>query len=78
MLAQKMQPDYNAQDLVEIDNLYGVIKLMINGKTSKAFNLQVIFAEKGNEKLQASLKELSRLEHGTRAGIVEMEMKLRR
>lgn len=78
LLAQKMQPEYNAQDLVEIDNLNAVIKLMINGKTSKAFNMQVIFAERGKKELQEALKELSRLEHGTKNTIVEMEMKMRR
>ncbi len=78
LLAQKMQPDYNAQDLVEIDNLNAVIKLMINGKTSKAFNMRVIFADRGKKELQEALKELSRLEHGTKSSIVEMEMKMRR
>ena len=73
-----MQPEYNAQDLVEIDNLNAVIKLMINGKTSKAFNMKVIFAERGKKELQEALKELSRLEHGTKSTIVEMEMKMRR
>ncbi len=78
VLAQKMQPEYNAQDLADIDNLNAVIKLMINGKTSKAFNLQVMFADRGNKELQEALKELSRLEHGTKHSVVEMEMKMRR
>ena len=52
VIAQRMQPYYTAEDLVLVDNLKAVITLMINGKTSKAFNLQVIFANRPDLTLQ--------------------------
>lgn len=77
-LEPKMQPAYTAQDLSETDNLNAVVKLMIDGKTSKAFNTQVIFADREDPQLQKAVKELSRLRHGTKSTIVEMDMKHRR
>ena len=52
VIAQRLQPYYTAEDLVLVDNLKAVITLMINGKTSKAFNLQVIFANRPDLTLQ--------------------------
>lgn len=52
VIAQRMQPYYTAEDLVLVDNLKAVITLMINGKTSKAFNLEVIFADRSDLSLQ--------------------------
>jgi hypothetical protein len=52
IIAQRMQPYYTPEDLVLVDNLKAVITLMIKGKTSKAFNMQVIFADKPNPSLQ--------------------------
>lgn len=63
-VGQKMQPDYAPEDLAGIDNLKAIISLMISGKTSKAFNINVIFADRGNEELQKSMVELSRLKYG--------------
>ncbi|MGA1047261.1 MAG: TraM recognition domain-containing protein, partial [Minisyncoccia bacterium] len=52
IIAQRMQPYYTAEDLVSIDNLKGVLTLMINGKTSKAFNMEIIFANRSDLSLQ--------------------------
>jgi hypothetical protein len=55
-----MQPYYTAEDLVLIDNLKAVITLMINGKTSKAFNMEVIFANRSDLSLQQTVIMQSR------------------
>lgn len=60
VIAQRLQPYYTAEDLVLIDNLKAVITLMINGKTSKAFNLQVIFANRPDLTLQQQVMMQSR------------------
>jgi hypothetical protein len=60
VIAQRMQPYYTAEDLVLVDNLKAVITLMINGKTSKAFNLEVIFADRSDLALQQQVIMQSR------------------
>lgn len=60
VIAQRMQPYYTAEDLVLIDNLKAVITLMINGKTSKAFNMEVIFADRADPYLQQRVITQSR------------------
>ena len=60
IIAQRMQPYYTAEDLVLVDNLKAVITLMINGKTSKAFNLEVIFADRSDLNLQQQVIMQSR------------------
>ncbi len=77
VLEQKMKPDYSAYDLVNMDNLKGVMKLMIDGKNSKAFNFNVIFASRSNPKLQEAIKQLSRLKYGTPVDIVTHNIKSR-
>jgi len=72
-----MKPDYSAYDLVNMDNLKGVMKLMIDGKNSKAFNFNVIFASRSNPKLQEAIKQLSRLKYGTPVDIVTHNIKSR-
>ncbi|MEY3470939.1 MAG: hypothetical protein RLZZ223_289 [Candidatus Parcubacteria bacterium] len=60
VIAQRMQPYYTAEDLVLVDNLKSVITLMINGKTSKAFNMEVIFADRTDAYLQQRVITQSR------------------
>ncbi|NBV28568.1 DUF87 domain-containing protein, partial [bacterium] len=60
VIAQRLQPYYTAEDLVLIDNLKAVITLMINGKTSKAFNLQVILTDRPDLNLQQQVMMQSR------------------
>ena len=60
IIAQRMQPYYTAEDLVLIDNLKAVLTLMINGKTSKAFNMEVIFANRSDLSLQQQVIMQSR------------------
>lgn len=60
VIAQRLQPYYTAEDLVLIDNLKAVITLMINGKTSKAFNLQVILTDRPDLTLQQQVMMQSR------------------
>jgi GTPase SAR1 family protein len=73
-VSQKFAPYYDSQDLINIDNLNGVISLMIDGATSKAFNIQVIFADKENVQLQKALIELSRLKYGKKRDLVTQEI----
>lgn len=77
LIAQRMQPYYSAEDLVSIDNLKSVITLMINGKTSKAFNMEVIFADKSNPALQQIVIEQSRQQYAHTVSEVRADIERR-
>ncbi|MEK7635790.1 MAG: type IV secretory system conjugative DNA transfer family protein [Patescibacteria group bacterium] len=63
-LVKQFEPTFNENDLVNIDNLNAYAKILINGQTSKPFNIKIPFPQKGNEELAQKLKELSRLKYG--------------
>lgn len=77
IIAQRMQPYYTAEDLVSIDNLKSVITLMIHGKTSKAFNMDIIFAEKTNSSLQQKVIIESRTKYAKSAAEIRADISSR-
>ena len=76
-LENKVQPQFQAYDLVRLDNLHAVVALMIEGETSKPFNLEIVFAGTGNTQLKEALVELSRLKYGTKKEVVARNIKRR-
>jgi Cdc6-like AAA superfamily ATPase len=76
-LEKKFAPDFDASDIVSIDNLNAITALMINGQTSKAFNLKVIFADHPDEEIQKALIELSRLKYGKPRDFVQRSIMYR-
>jgi hypothetical protein len=76
-LEKKFAPDFDASDIASIDNLNAITALMIQGQTSKAFNLQVMFADKSDESLQGTLIELSRLKYGKPRDLVQKSIMYR-
>jgi hypothetical protein len=71
---KQFEPAFNQNYLINIDNLNAYAKILINGQTSKPFNLKVGTASwnGGNKELAEKLKEYSRTKYGQdRAGIEE-------
>ncbi|MFB6225601.1 MAG: ATP-binding protein, partial [Candidatus Paceibacteria bacterium] len=76
-LENKVQPQFSAYDLSRLDNLNAVVALMIQGETSKPFNMEILFAKSGDRTLQEALVELSRLKYGTKKSLVARDIKRR-
>lgn len=76
-LEKEFQPTFNAYDLINIENRTAYVKLLINGTASKPFNMATLAPAKGDPKLAAALKQLSRLKYGRPKEIVEAEIEER-
>ncbi|MEK7137965.1 MAG: DUF87 domain-containing protein [Patescibacteria group bacterium] len=63
-LLKQFEPIFDRNDLVNIDNFNAFVKILINGETSKPFNLKTLPVENGNSELAAKLKEYSRMKYG--------------
>ena len=64
-LEKQFAPTFTKNDLMNIDNLSAYIKMLINGQTSKPFNLKVLFTPRGTAERRNAIKELSRYKYGT-------------
>lgn len=63
-LVKQFTPVFNENDLVNIDNFNAYAKILINGQTSKPFNIKTLLPEKGDKETGDKIKELSRLKYG--------------
>jgi type IV secretory pathway TraG/TraD family ATPase VirD4 len=65
-LVKQFEPTFNQNDLINIDNLNAYAKILINGQTSKPFNLKIGTTSwgGGDKELAAKYKEYSRLKYG--------------
>lgn len=64
VLKNQFVPTFSANDLMNIDNLNAYLRLLVNGKPAKPFNIFVPFPPKGNEEQVEKLKEMSYLKFG--------------
>jgi len=77
-LQKQFQPTFSAFDLINIDNFNAYVKLMMNGKTSKPFNITTYLPSKSNREVAQKLKEYCFLIYGKDRGEIEEEFKNRR
>lgn len=63
-LVKQFTPVFNENDLVNIDNFHAYAKILINGQTSKPFNIKTLLPGKGDKEIGDKIKELSRLKYG--------------
>jgi hypothetical protein len=72
-LVKQFEPAFNQNDLINIDNLNAYAKILINGQTSKPFNLKVGTASwnGGDKELAEKLKEYSRMKYGQERQVIE-------
>lgn len=74
-MEKQFAPVFTARDLLNIDNLNAYLKLLIDGQTSKPFNLFIPFPPKGDENMTRYLKELSRSKFSRPREEVENEIR---
>ena len=73
-LVKQFEPVFNENDLINIDNFNALVKILINGQTSKPFNMKTLAPENGNEELAGEIKQFSRLKYGHDRQEVEEEV----
>lgn len=78
IIGPEFEPQVSDNDLVNIENRNAYIKLMIDGATTKPFNIATLAPMgQANEKLNQALKKLSRLKYGRDKRIVDLEIRER-
>lgn len=63
-LEKQFSPVFTAKDIMNIDNHNAYVKMLVNGRPAKAFNIKTEMPPKGNPKLIDSLKQLSYMTYG--------------
>jgi hypothetical protein len=63
-LEKQFVPAFSANDLMNIDNRNAYLRLLVNGKPARPFNIEVIAPEKGNEQNIEKIKQMSYLKFG--------------
>lgn len=79
-LKNKFAPVFTPQDLINIDNLNAYASLLINGQTSRSFNIRLNTEEVfdvGSPQRAEMVKQLSRLKYGRPRQEVEQEIQER-
>ena len=78
-LVKQFEPTFNQNDLINIDNLNAYAKILVDGQTSKPFNLKVGTQSwsGGDKTLAEKLKEYSRVKYGQDRVTVENEIQKR-
>ena len=73
-LVKQFAPVFSESDLINIDNFNAYAKIMINGKTSKGFNIATFPPQNSNLETAQIVKEISRLKYGRERNQVEQEI----
>ena len=73
-LEKQFDPVFDAHDLINIDNYNAYIKLLINGHTSRPFNIKMNAFEKSSTSLSTEIKKLSSLSYGRTREEIEREI----
>ncbi len=77
-MKNKFEPVFTPQDLTNIDNLNAYVKLLINGQTTKPFNIKVqtehVFGA-GSPEIANHIKDLSKLKYGRPREEIEAELR---
>jgi len=76
-LVTQFGPVFNENDLVNFDNYNAGLRLLINGETSKPFNIVTFPPSKGNPEVAKLIKEYSRIKYGRDRNSVESELQER-
>ena len=77
-MKNKFEPVFSPQDLMNIDNLNAYVNLLVNGQTTRPFNIrlqtELVFGA-GSQELAETIKESSKLKYGRPREEVEEEIR---
>lgn len=71
---KQYEPVFSQQDLINIDNFNAYLKLLIDGQTTRPFNILTYLPSKGDSKVAEMAKEFSRVKYGRKRALVEKEI----
>lgn len=75
IMAKEFAPVFSAFDLINVDRFNAYVKLMINGTSSKPFNMATLPPLPGGSKeLADAIRTISRLKYGRSRATAEMEI----
>ncbi len=72
-----LAPEFGPRDLISVQNLSAIAKILINGEPTRPFSVRLNFPPPGSAMLRAKLKELSRLTYGKDRAEIEVEINSR-
>jgi len=73
-LEKQFEPVFNAGDLINIDNFYAYLKILIDGQTSRPFSMNISNFNKGEATFAEEIKKLSSMKYGRPREEVEAEV----
>ena len=71
-MEQQFEPVFAAHDLMNIDNYNAYVKLLLNGQTSRPFNIHTFPTPEGSTEVAVAIKQLSSLKYGVPREDVEL------
>ena len=77
VLERQLAPEFNKQDLVNLNNFSAVVRLMIRGMIYHPFLMFTYPPQKGNSRIVEPLKRLAKLKYGRPREVVEDEIRRR-
>jgi hypothetical protein len=73
-LSKFFEPTFNQKDLIGLENLSAVAKIMVKGEPSIPFNLKFNWPTGGSDQLADKIRELSRLSYGRDLAEIEEDI----
>lgn len=73
-LEKQYAPVFNKSDMMNVANLNALLKLLINGRTERPFNIELAAFPLGKAEVATALKDLSALKYGRPRAEVEQEI----
>ncbi len=73
-LEKQFEPVFHQNDLINVDNYSCYTKLLLNGETSRPFDMKTYPPSQGDQDLANNIKELSRLKYGRDRYLIEKEI----
>jgi hypothetical protein len=67
-------PVFSSKDIMNLDNLNAVAKILVGGKSTKAFNFAETYPPKGDPQIVETLKQLSYITYGGDRAAIEEEI----
>lgn len=74
-MEKQFAPVFAAQDLINIENQNAYVKLLINGQTSRSFNMRTDSVPDSNPAIAEAVKKISAVKYGRPREEVEAEIK---
>lgn len=74
LLEKQFEPEFTKQDLINLDNFYAVIKLMVRGQITSPFKMRTLKPQPGAVQQVETIKKLAKLKYSRSKQEVEREI----